>query len=75
MKVEFMKLDHKQYLDDLRETGITNMFGARPYIVSRFKIEKSTAGKILSEWMKSYGQEIEYKEEHKKKDQPQLVGL
>jgi len=42
-----------KYLDDLRESGETNMFGARPYLQRRFGLEAKEAGAILSEWMKS----------------------
>ena len=31
------------YLDDLRDEGITNMFGARPYIESTFGLDKTTS--------------------------------
>lgn len=42
------------YLDDLRESGITNMFGARPYLKRACKIkDDALAGTILSAWMKS----------------------
>lgn len=26
--------DHLEYLDELRESGVTNMFGARPYVTN-----------------------------------------
>ena len=43
-----------QYLDELRESGVTNMFGARPYLVEEFNISTNEAGDILSDWMKAY---------------------
>lgn len=42
------------YLDDLRESGITNMFGAVPYIMGVFPVTEMKAGKLLSEWMKTF---------------------
>ena len=45
-----------RYLDDLRESGETNMFGARPYLMEQFGLEKSEAGKVLSEWMATFSQ-------------------
>ena len=43
------------YLDDLRESGETNMFGASPYLQTEFpELDKKTAISILSEWMKSF---------------------
>ncbi|MDD4779181.1 MAG: hypothetical protein PHT02_01065 [Tissierellia bacterium] len=38
-----------RYLDELRESGITNMLGASPYLVDEFGINKNEARKILSE--------------------------
>jgi hypothetical protein len=42
------------YLERLRESGITNMFGAAPYLANAFNIPKDEARKILSAWMQSY---------------------
>ena len=39
------------YLDDLRESGAVNMFGATPYIVNLFEISKKDARNVLSDWM------------------------
>jgi hypothetical protein len=44
------------YLDVLRETGVTNMLGAAPYLQQAFGIEKTEAKSILLEWMKTYAQ-------------------
>jgi hypothetical protein len=45
-----------EYLDTLRETGVTNMFGASPYLQQAFGIDRREAKNILIEWMKTYGQ-------------------
>jgi len=42
------------YLDNLRESGATNMFGAAPYIVQAFGFGKDEARALLSLWMKTY---------------------
>ena len=42
-----------EYLDRLRESGVTNMFGASPYIVEEFNIPKKDASELLIKWMKS----------------------
>ena len=47
--------EHLEYLDGLRESGITNMFGARPYLIEAFDLDERVAGKVLSYWMKSFG--------------------
>jgi len=52
-KIE-LKKEHKEYLDALRESGITNMFGARPYLQKEFDLEREEAGAILGEWMRSF---------------------
>lgn len=49
-----MNKEHKKFLDDLRESGETNMFFATPYIIEEFGIDKNEAKKILIEWMESY---------------------
>ena len=47
--------EHLEYLDELRESGITNMFGARSYIEDEFDVSTREATEILSYWMKSFG--------------------
>ena len=42
-----------EYLDELRESGVTNMFGASPYIVKEFDISRKEARELLMKWMKS----------------------
>jgi hypothetical protein len=49
-----MKSEHKEFLDNLRESGETNMFGASPYLQQEFGLDKHEARSILSEWMKSF---------------------
>lgn len=44
-----------EYLDGLRESGVTNMFGATPYIVREFSISKNEARELLTKWMMQYG--------------------
>lgn len=42
------------YLDVLRESGQTNMFGARPYVQEYLGCEEQLAKKILTDWMKTF---------------------
>lgn len=49
-----MTQEHKEYLDILRDSGQTNMFGAGQYLMTEFGIDKREARTVLSEWMKSY---------------------
>lgn len=45
------------YLEDLRKSGITNMYGAAPYLAAEFKIPMHTARAILLDWMNNYDPE------------------
>lgn len=53
---EIVDDEHLDYLDELRESGETNMFGARPYLMEEFDLERKEAGTILSYWMASFGE-------------------
>jgi len=53
-----MRPEHKEYLDTLRESGATNMFGASVYLMDEFPdLTKVEARGILSEWMETFGKE------------------
>ena len=44
-----------EFLDDLRESGEVNMFGARPYLAKEFpELSKEESSKILSSWMDTF---------------------
>ena len=45
-----------EYLNTLRETGVTNMFGAGQYLQQAFDIDRREAKNILLEWMQTYAQ-------------------
>jgi hypothetical protein len=42
------------YLEQLRKSGVTNMFGAAPYLQQEFGLTKHQARDILMKWMGSY---------------------
>tara|TARA_R100000458_G_C8238537_1_gene218197 strand:+ start:784 stop:1038 length:255 start_codon:yes stop_codon:yes gene_type:complete len=42
------------YLEQLRESGETNMFGAAAYIQNEFELDKKTSVRYLSDWMKNF---------------------
>ena len=44
------------YLDSLRESGVTNMFGAGPYVESEFGLGRKESGKLVVEWMKTFSE-------------------
>lgn len=55
---EGMTDEHLEFLDILRESGATNMFGAIPYLMREFKdLSEDTARSYLSYWMKTFGNE------------------
>ena len=49
------QMDYFIFLDNLRESGVVNMFGASEYVSDEFGISKSEARKILTDWMMAYG--------------------
>ena len=51
---EFVTDEHLRFLDALRESGQTNMFGAAPYIADLFEIPMQQARKILTYWMRTF---------------------
>ena len=44
-----------KYLNALRETGVTNMFGAGKYVEGEFGVSKKEAGEFVKIWMKNFG--------------------
>mgnify|MGYP003112439491 CR=1 FL=1 len=49
------------FLEVLRQSGVTNMFGATPYLREEFGLGRREAIKILSSWMDNYDELIEKK--------------
>jgi len=45
-----------EYLDELRESGITNMFGASPYLQERFGFSRYDANRFLTKWMETFNE-------------------
>jgi len=45
--------EHLEYLDELRKSGVTNMYGAGSYVKGRFQISMTDARTILQYWMES----------------------
>lgn len=43
-----------EYLDRLRESGITNMFGAGQYLRATFDLDYNTSEDVLLHWIKTY---------------------
>ncbi len=45
--------EHLQFLDELRDSGVTNMYGAGGYVQDEFNIPMVEARAILEYWMES----------------------
>lgn len=52
-----------RFLDDLRASGVTNMFGAAPYLANRLSLDIGEARTILSYWMDTFAERHESKKE------------
>ena len=46
--------EHLEYLDRLRDSGVTNMFGAGRYLQAKFDMDRSTARKVPLYWMETF---------------------
>ena len=42
------------YLDELRESGVTNMYGAHKYVMEDFSMDKAMAIKLVQAWMETF---------------------
>jgi hypothetical protein len=51
-----------QYLNRLRDSGVTNMFGAAPYVQEEFGLDRAEARRLLTLWMDNFNEEAEYDE-------------
>ncbi len=47
------------YLNELRDSGVTNMYGAGKYLCDEFGIDKHAARDILKRWMASFDEQTE----------------
>ena len=59
-KRKIMEMENREmyfeYLDGLRDSGLTNMFGASPYLQESFGLNRYEAKDIVMEWMRTFGQ-------------------
>jgi len=50
-----MNKDYITYLNILRESGVTNMFGVVPYLLEEFsELSEVEAKKVLKNWMEIF---------------------
>lgn len=65
-----------QFLNDLRDSGVTNMFGAAPYLQKEFGIDQKSAREVLANWMQSFSENLQYKDRklsHEEEDRLDLI--
>jgi len=46
-----------EFLDDLKETGVTNMMGAEEYVMETYELPRMKARAFVVEWMTNYGKD------------------
>lgn len=51
---ETIRQEVKVYLNELRRSGVTNMYGAAPYVENEFDMDKQTARKYVVDWMGNF---------------------
>ena len=51
---EEQTMRHYKYLIRLRNSGVTNMYGAGPYIMRKFGVERKESHAILGAWMDTF---------------------
>ena len=56
MTVNWEWKEHFIFLNVLRESGITNMFGAVPYMVEHCETDQRLARKVLAHWMENFAE-------------------
>ena len=55
-KPDIVRDSHLIFLDNLQESGQTNMFGAGPYVQETFGVNRDQAKTILVYWMESFNE-------------------
>ena len=48
------------YLNDLRDSGDTNMYGASPYVELQFNMTRREARTLVSLWMNNFKENSDY---------------
>jgi hypothetical protein len=58
MTTEFSQAEYEEffeYLDTLRASGTTNMYGASPFVADQFGLDKREAKTAVMAWMNTFG--------------------
>jgi len=54
---DYVEDEYLVYLDELRISGVTNMYGAASYLINEFGLDKKVASAVLTYWMKTFGKD------------------
>ena len=54
MSIQEFKDEYFDFLVDIRDSGVTNMWGAGPYLEDEFNLTKQEAKDVLLAWIKSF---------------------
>ena len=49
-----MTSEEKTYLDELRKSGVTNMWGAGLYLQDEFNLDEREADEVFQEWKRTF---------------------
>lgn len=53
--IDYMnKVQYHNFLENLRRSGVVNMYGAGIYLEKAFGLSKAKAREVLVEWMETY---------------------
>ena len=55
VRPEIVDDEHLEYLDELRDSGVTNMYGAPAFVEEEYDISNADAKIIVQYWMDSFG--------------------
>jgi len=51
--------EHLEYLDELQESAVINMYGSGKYLEAGFSVTRNQAKEIVQYWMNSYDERNE----------------
>lgn len=51
-----------QFLNELRDSGVTNMFASPRYVQKKFGLDISQASKLVDLWMLNFNEDGDYNE-------------
>jgi len=54
VRPDLMENEYLEYLDQLRDSGVVNMYGSPLYLAEEFELETTFACQVVTYWMKTY---------------------